>query len=171
MKKLPILLACVVMISACQKQSTPEPPVKPANPNNRVNANISIKGEPSYSLAANGGSTVFAQRTDPNGEFVITIVGDSPKGAIHLTLVNITTPGAYTFTSGVTSSYAFCTFEIGNPLTGPYELYSTTSTAPPTGTIVITEVTNTFIKGSFTATCSNSPSVVQIDAGTFQGTF
>ena len=173
MKKTPLFLfTCIILLfTSCSKPASTDDPVTPSNPDNVVNAKVGIKNDPFFTLAAKASNTVFTQRTDPNGEFVITILGSDSHGTVHITLVNITSPGTYSLNTGTTSVYAFCTYEIGNPVSGPFELYSSTSTAPPSGSVVITNLSSAGIKGSFTATCTSSSGVVEINSGSFQGNF
>ena len=66
MKKITcISLVILLVISSCKK-STPDYTIPPGNPNNQMNAMVSVKGGPFSSFSAVGNSTLYAKRTDTN---------------------------------------------------------------------------------------------------------
>jgi hypothetical protein len=160
---------CLFFFCSCKKNST-APGIPPGNPNNEVKATISINGSIASSYTANGNSTLFIRRIDNNVDTVIVIHGGGiGKGQVQITLVNINLAGTYVFETDPGSKQdSFCDYSIGNPVTGPYELYSTQA-SNPTGIVTIESVTSTHIKGSFTANCGNG--VVQLTNGSFKGDF
>ena len=84
-----------------------------------------LKDGPFAPLAATGNTTNFSKRTDPNGDVVIVCLGSGSQGKIQITLVNTSSAGAYTIGGGgaTGAQYIIGSFEIGNPITGPYELF------------------------------------------------
>jgi hypothetical protein len=163
-------IICFFINSSCKKSSTGST-IPPGNPNNEVKATVSINGSSASSSTATGNSTIFGKRFDSNGDTVITIVGGVNQGQIEITLVNTNSSGTYIFENNPSSrQYALCYFSIGNPLTGPYELYMATTGSRP-GTITIDNLTSTSIKGSFTSDCVGSGGTIQIRNGSFKGEF
>jgi hypothetical protein len=172
MKKIIQFLFLTLIISSCKKSSI-ETTIPPGNPNNQVNANVSVKGGAFAPLAAAGNNTLFSKRTDPNGDVVIVCLGSGSQGQVKVTLVNISSAGVYTMGGGglAGSQYIIGSFEIGNPLTGPYEFFRTPAPPPILGTINLDELTSNSIRGSFTMTCTGSTGTIQITNGTFKGSF
>ncbi len=172
MKKLIQLLFLMLLIVSCNKSST-APTMPPGNLNNQVNANVSVKGGPFAPLAATGNTTLFSKRTDPNGDVVIVCLGSGSQGKIQITLVNTSSTGVYTIGEGgaAGSQYIRGSFEIGNPLTGPYELFFVPAPPPISGTLNLDELTSNSIRGSFTMTCTGTTGIIQITNGTFKGSF
>ena len=175
MKKILFAYLIIFFIGhSCKKSSSAGTSLPPGNPNNEVKATVSIKSGTAYSLIATGNSTVYAKRTDPNGDVVITVLGSSSQGAIHITLVNINLPGTYTIgtASGLAGEkYILGSFEIGNALLGPYEPFFVQAPPSPSGTITLDELTANSVRGSFSMTCVGSTGTVKITNGTFKGTF
>jgi len=142
----------------------------PGDPNNKVKGSISIHGGVPIILDASGNSVVYAKRTDPNGDVVITIYAAGGDKQVKLTLVNISNTGTYIFTNGNSGSYISCTLGIGNPLFGPYEMFLTPPN-PPTGTITINTLTANSISGVYNATVVNSNGLAEITNGSFTGSW
>ena len=104
-------------------------------------------------------------------EIFISITGSCDQGQIDIFLVNTNSADTYIFENNSTSrQYSLCDFSIGNPLTGPYELYIATTGSQP-GTITIDNLTSTSIKGSFTSNCVGADGTIQIKNGSFKGEF
>jgi hypothetical protein len=158
-------LGSLLLLAACRKD-----PAFPGNPNHEVKATVAFNNDPSFSFNATGNSTVYSKHMDSNGDNVTGVYGNTPQGAIQLNLINITAPGTYSFSTGAAgSSYIMCNYTVGNPLIGFFELYTTGNA--PNGTITISELTATSIKGTFSADPSNANGVVHITNGSFKGTF
>lgn len=173
MKKFIQFLFLIIIIFSCKKSSTTTT-IPPGNPNNQVNANVSVKGGPFAPLAATGNYTLFSKRTDPNGDVVIVCLGSGSQGQIKITLVNTPSVEVYTIGGGGSagSQYILGDFAIGNPITGPiYELFLVPAPPPISGSINLDELTSNSIRGSFAMTCTGSTGIIQITNGTFKGVF
>jgi hypothetical protein len=87
--------------------------------------------------------------------------------------VNTNSAGVYTIGSGgaTGAQYIRGSFEIGNPITGPFELFFVPASPPVSGTINLDELTSNSIRGSFTMTCTGITGIIQITNGTFKGSF
>ena len=163
----------MIITSSCKKSSTSISTL-PGNPNNQLNANVSIKGGPFTPLAATGNSTLFSKNTATNGDVVIHCLGESSQGKIQITLVNISSTGVYTIGGGgaAGSQYILGDFTIGNPIIGPiYEVFFALAPPPVSGNITIDELTSNSIRGSFAMTCIGSTGTIQITNGSFKGNF
>ena len=157
---------CLIIISSCKKSST-ETTIPPGNPNNEMNATVSVNGGAAGSFTATGNSTTFGRRIDPNGDSVIYIDGDVGGGEALITLVNTNSAGSYPFENNPsTRQYSLCQFQIINP----YQLYFATTGNNP-GTVTIESLTSSSIKGSFTSKCVGADGIVQITNGSFKGEF
>jgi hypothetical protein len=99
MKNFISIIFFVILISSCKKSST-DSSIPVGNPNHEVKAMVAVKGSSFSSFSAIGNSTVYAKRTDPNADIVITVLGGSNQGNIKITLVNINAAGTYTIGGG-----------------------------------------------------------------------
>jgi hypothetical protein len=175
MKK--ILFICVIIFfiaNSCKKSITSGSSPPPGNPNHELKAMISIKGGTVYSLTATGNNTLYAKRTDPNGELVIDVSGSDSKGQIKFYIINVKLAGTYiigTASGSPGDSYIIGAFMSGSPLQGPNEIFFVQRPPPPSGTISIDELTVNSIRGSFSMTCVGATGTVEITNGAFKGTF
>jgi hypothetical protein len=172
MKKIIPSIILIIIISSCKKSSPPIT-IPPGNLNHEVKAMVSIKGGTFSSFTATGNYTLYAKRTDTNGDVVIICLGSGSQGQIKITLVNTSSAGVYTIGGGgpAGSQYIIGSFEIGNPIIGPYELFFAPPPPPISGTINLDELTSNSIRGSFAMTCTGATGTIQITNGTFKGTF
>ena len=174
MKKIAcVSLAILLIISSCKK-STPDYTIPPGNPNNQMNAMVSVKGGAFSSFTATGSSTVYSKRTDPNGDIVITCLGSTGlQNQITITFVNVSAPGVYTIgtTGGAGAQYVMGFFGLGFNLLGFNESFFAQPPPLPAGTVTIDELTSNSIKGSFSMTCTGSTGTIQITNGSFKGNF
>ena len=171
-KSINLSLIILFLISSCKKSST-NPAIPPGNPNNQMNAMVSVKGGAFSSYTATGNSTSYSKRTDPNGDIVIVCLGGASQNQIQITFVNVSAPGVYTIgtTGGAGAQYVMGFFGIGFTLLGFNEYFFARPPPPPAGTVTIDELTANSIKGSFSMTCTGSTGTIQITNGSFKGVF
>lgn len=162
-----LITCCLFITSSCKKSSTGAIP--PGNPNNEVKATISIAGATATSLSANGNYALFVKRIDPNGDTVLTILGSNDKEEVQIELINTNLAGNYVF--GINANprqSSSCFYLPGNPFTSSDYYFAGSGT----GTLTIESLTANYIKGSFTANCTNfQGKIAQITNGSFKGSF
>ena len=162
-----VLVFLFVMIFSCRKDQAPAEQF----PENEVKATISIDGTPPITCASKGNETLFAKRTESNGQVLTTIAGCN---MVRLYLVGISSPGTYQFDSTSTGTYAWCEYVVGNPF-APTDMftshYYTRQTGNIAGSVTIDVVSSSYIKGSFSASCmSYAGKLVTMAGGSFKGT-
>src|SRR5438046_10691482 len=99
-----LMSCCLIIISSCKKSST-ETTIPPGNPNNEMNATVSVNGGAASSFTATGNSTTFGRRIDPNGDSVIYIDGDGGGDDALITIVNTHSAGSCPFETNHTTTH------------------------------------------------------------------
>ena len=169
-KNIATLLPLMPVTLSCKKSANPTSTPATGNPDHSLAAVVSIKGSPAAFFITSENTIGFSKGTDHNGNVHISIVGANVSGQIHITLINITTPGEYMM-GGRGTQYVLGAFEIGNALTGPYEYFSAWPPLALISSVTIDELTATTIRGRFFMTCVGSTGTVQLTNGSFNGTF
>ncbi len=169
MKRGAIILHVLMMVGvSCNKPGTGSVYQEPQI--DRVKATIAINGGSITAINSSGTSTYFRKTTNSGGDLITSIYGSDGNKQIGINIFNITTPGTYTFSNSTTGQRIFCSYSVGNPTAGSYQIFYTGTPPPPTGSVTITEFTSTYIKGVFTAIVLNAAEVATITNGSFEGT-
>lgn len=164
--KLVIIISIVACIS-CKKDSGEAQ----GNLNNEVKGTVVVDGGAPISLAARGNYTLFKRTVNPGNNVMMVIVGNTGNNSqVQIQLFNILQKGSYPFvTDSATGNGAGCQYMIGTGFNITAMYFSSQSANP--GTITIDSISNTYIKGSFTANCSSGSGTAQITNGSFKGNF
>ena len=164
---------CLLFLNSCKKDSPGR--LYPENPNNELKAIISVASATPSLHKSNGDQTLFTRNIHPNGDTVIVVTGSIGGGNVQIHLINISTTGTYQFKMDTSlRQKARCDYIIGGYYSSSvFEIYFSDSGTPP-GSVTIEALSDTDIRGSFTANCSNREkgiNYVQITNGSFKGTF
>lgn len=171
MKKLSsYLIASIVMMLAftgCSKNDSEPAPTYAAGQGN-------ITGTGGLTFNVSGTSTAFTRQVTYGIDVVAMVgigIGGSTSKIVTLGFANISTAGTYPFTVGNGSSSSQVAIMSYTPDTNTNTEYSTEYTTVSAGSITITAISATTIKGTYTAKLTNLSGATISVSGTFEGKF
>ncbi|HEV8282698.1 MAG TPA: hypothetical protein VGQ09_00230 [Chitinophagaceae bacterium] len=156
-----------VFIAACSKSKDEPYP----GSTDEIKASVSEKGGAVFSFYAKSSATVFSKTVHSSGDVSIIISGNhSSSQHVLLNLYNITTTGTYAM-GGSGAQFVQGQYIIGDIGGGGASEGFLVQPPASTGTITITVLTDKTITGTFSMTCTGTTGAVQVNSGSFKGTF
>ncbi len=174
-KLLPVLLCCAIIFTNCNKNTDGPEPVDP-NKNEMVGY-ITVAGRDVRLFAARGSNATSFTRTVEGNNIVITLTCRDTLRTLQLKLVNVTSPGTYSFYNSDTTAYngTLASYREG-PESNPTLFYSTATTNSEIvalGDFQLYAITDSYIQGRILAILGDEGqfSKVSFDDILFKGDF
>lgn len=174
-KPLAVLLCCAIIFTNCNK-TTDGPETVDPNKNEMIGY-ITVAGRDISLFAARGSNATSFTRTVEGNNTVITLTCRDTLRTVQLKLVNVTSPGTYSFYNSDTTAYngTLASYSEG-PESNPTLFYSTATTNSEIvalGNFQIYAITDSYIQGGVRAILGDEGplSKVSFDDVLFKGDF